>query len=81
MAAYVWGLLHVGGAVLEVEDDGVGSSPILAGRDDEPAAHAVDVTPAALGLALAAAGLAVASGYVSEVRLRAAACAGGGVRP
>ena len=39
------------------------------------------VTPAALGLALAAAGLAVASGYVSEARLRAAARSGGGVRP
>ncbi|MFF7054774.1 hypothetical protein ACFY94_41135 [Streptomyces griseorubiginosus] len=107
-ALYAWGLLHVGGAVLEAEDGGADSSPILPCRDDERAAHVVDysvsflppdfvcetddggyragevpgyVTPAALGLALAAAGLAVASGYVSEVRLRAAARAGGGVRP
>ncbi len=108
-ALYAWGLLYVGGAVLEAEDGGADSSPILPCRADERAAHVVDysvsflpldfvcetgdgdsyragevpgyVTPAAIGFALAAAGLAVASGYVSEARLRAAARAGGGVRP
>ena len=108
-AVYAWGLLHVGGAILEAEDGGADSSPIVPCRADERAAQVVDYTvsfvpldfvcetgdgnsyragevpgyvaPAALGSALAAAGLAMASGYVSEVRLRAAARAGGSVRP
>lgn len=108
-ALYAWGLLHVGGAILEAEDGGADSSPIVPCRADARAARVVDysasflpldfvcetddgdsyragevpgyVSPAAVGFALAAAGLAVASGYVSEMRLRAAARAGGGVRP
>ena len=104
-AVYAWGLLYVGGAVLEAEDGGASSSPILPCRVDERAVHVNDysvsflpldfvcetndggsyrteevpgyVTPAAVGLALAAAGLAVSSGYVSELRLRAAAREGG----
>ncbi|NEB04891.1 hypothetical protein [Streptomyces sp. SID13726] len=97
-AVYAWGLLHVGGAVLDAEDGGANSSPILPCRSDERAAHVTDysvsfipldfvcetndgdsyptddvpayITPVAVGLALAAAGCAVSSGYVTELRAR-----------
>lgn len=106
---YAWGLVYVGGAVLEAEDGGAGSSPIRPCRGDDRAVHVDDysvsfvpldfvcetndgggygtgevpgyVTPTAVGFALAAAGCAVAAGYAAELRLRAAAREGGGVRP
>jgi hypothetical protein len=101
VAAYVWGLLHLFGAVFEAEDGGASSAPILPCRGDERAVHVIDysvgylplsfdcemngggsytagvipayVNPAAVGLALAAVGCAVAAAWVSELRLRAEA--------
>ncbi|MEU0410489.1 hypothetical protein ABZ307_22085 [Streptomyces griseorubiginosus] len=98
---YVWGLLHLLGAVLEAEDGGADSAPLPPCRSGEQAAQVVDysvgflplsfecelkgsvgyeadvipgyVNPGAVGLALAAVGSAVASAYVTELRLRAAA--------
>ncbi|MFK4104537.1 hypothetical protein ACI2L1_31570 [Streptomyces sp. NPDC019531] len=97
---YTWGLLYVVGAILEAEDGGTSSSPIMPCRTDARAVHVVDysvsflplsfvcetndggsypadevpgyVTPVAVGLALAAAGCAVSSAYVTELRARAA---------
>ncbi|MFI8071948.1 hypothetical protein ACIF85_24630 [Streptomyces sp. NPDC086033] len=103
-AVYAWGLLYVVGAVLEAEDGGANSSPIMPCRSDDRAVHVIDysvsylplsfdceitgggsytadvipayVTPAAVGLALAAVGCAVSAAYVTELRLRAGACKG-----
>ncbi|MFF7282123.1 hypothetical protein [Streptomyces griseorubiginosus] len=107
VAMYVWGLLHLLGAVLEAEDGGAGSAPLPPCRSGEQAAQVVDysvgflplsfecelkggggyeaadvlpgyVNPVAVGLALAGVGCAVASGYLTELRLRAGAREGEG---
>ncbi|MET8075830.1 hypothetical protein [Streptomyces sp. NPDC005303] len=49
-AVYAWGLLCVGGAVLEAEDGGAGSSPILPCRTDERAVHVIDYSVSFLPL-------------------------------
>jgi hypothetical protein len=42
VAAYVWGLLHLAGAVLEAEDGGTNSAPIPPCRGNDQAVHVID---------------------------------------
>ncbi|MGC0340424.1 hypothetical protein [Streptomyces sp. SLBN-8D4] len=42
LAVYVWGLLHLVGAVLEAEDGGTGSAPLPPCRGNEQAAQVID---------------------------------------
>ncbi|WP_020121156.1 hypothetical protein [Streptomyces canus] len=42
LAVYVWGLLHLVGAVLEAEDGGTGSAPLPPCRGNEQVAQVID---------------------------------------
>ncbi|MET7692360.1 hypothetical protein ABZT06_30995 [Streptomyces sp. NPDC005483] len=49
-AMYAWGLLGVGGAVLEAEDGGANSAPLPPCRGNEQAAHVIDYSVSFLPL-------------------------------
>ncbi|MFI0511998.1 hypothetical protein RKD19_005102 [Streptomyces canus] len=86
LAVYAWGLLHLAGAVLEAEDGGAGSAPLLPCRGNAQAVHVSDYSvgflPLSFDCELTGGGSYSAGaipGYVNPVALgsalAAAACA------